>query len=226
MIVGNGLIANSVKGKFDDENFIVFASGVSNSKEQNDNQYDRELLLLKQVILDNPNKKLIYFSSCSVESNKNTKYHEHKLRVESFIVDMTRNYIILRLPNIVGRPSNNNQLVNYFYYSLINDKEISININYVRHLIDVNDLPIIIDKLKSENRITLNVAFDNGININDLVRTIEEVAGKKFHIVNTIDDGNDYMIDNNQFLKLIVDDGEFNTKPKDIIKKYYTKNEN
>ena len=69
-IIGNGMIANSVKGKFYDENFVVFASGVSNSKEQNDNQYNRELSLLKQVILDNPNKKLIYFSSCSVESKK------------------------------------------------------------------------------------------------------------------------------------------------------------
>ena len=223
MIVGNGLIANSVKGKFDDENFIVFASGVSNSKEQNDNQYDRELLLLKQVILDNPNKKLIYFSSCSVESNKNTKYHEHKLRVESFIRDMTNNYIILRLPNIVGKPSNNNQLINYFYYSLIDGKEISININYVRHLIDVNDLPIIIDKLRNENRTTLNVAFNNGITISDLVRTIEGVVGKKFNHINTIDDSNDYTIDNNQFLELITDDSEFNTKPKNIIKKYYTK---
>lgn len=223
MIVGNGLIANSVKGKFDDENFIVFASGVSNSKEQNDNQYDRELFLLKQVILDNPNKKLIYFSSCSVESNKNTKYHEHKLRVESFIEDISNDYIILRLPNIVGRPYNNNQLVNYFYYSLIDGKEISININYVRHLIDVNDLPIIVDKLKSESRTKLNVAFNNGININDLVKTIEVVVGKKFNRVNIIDDGNDYTIDNNQFLKLVTDDSEFNTKPKNIIKKYYTK---
>ena len=108
---------------------------------------------------------------------------------------------------------------------MIYGKEITININYVRHLIDVNDLPTIIDKLRSESGVTLNVAFNNGITINDLVRTIEEVVGKKFNRVNTINDENDYTVNNDQFLKKIIDDNEFNTKPKDIIKKYYTKNE-
>jgi nucleoside-diphosphate-sugar epimerase len=226
MIVGNGLIANSVKNKVNDEELIIFASGVSNSKEMEDKEYNKELSLLEQVILENPNKKLIYFSSCSVESTINVRYNQHKLNVESFIKNVTDNYIILRLPNVVGRPSKNNQLINYFYYSLINESEITINANYIRHLVDVDDLPTIINKLKNENRVTLNVAFNNGITVSELVSVIEEIVGIKFKKISTVSGVNDYVIDNNHFLKLVVNDKDYNTEPKHIIKKYYTKNEN
>lgn len=223
MIIGNGLIAKSMRGKINDDKLIIFASGVPNSKEQNDDEYNRELLLLEKIILENPNKKLIYFSSCSVASTNNVKYNQHKLNVESFIRNSTNNYIILRLPNIVGPPSKNNQLINYFYYSLINDDEMSINVNYIRHLIDVDDLSLIVDKLKNENEVTLNVAFNNGIKVGELLTIIEEVVGKKFKNIDIVNDKNDYVIDNGLFLKLIVNDEDFNTNPKNIIKKYYTK---
>lgn len=223
MIIGNGLIAKSMRGKINDDKLIIFASGVPNSKEQNDDEYNRELLLLEKIILENPNKKLIYFSSCSVASTNNVKYNQHKLNVESFIRNSTNNYIILRLPNIVGPPSKNNQLINYFYYSLINDDKMSINVNYIRHLIDVDDLSLIVDKLKNENEVTLNVAFNNGIKVGELLTIIEEVVGKKFKNIDIVNDKNDYVIDNGLFLKLIVNDEDFNTNPKNIIKKYYTK---
>lgn len=226
MIIGNGLIAKSVRGKINDDELIIFASGVSNSKEQNDEEYKRELSLLEKIILENPNKKLIYFSSCSVVSSNNVKYNRHKLNVESFIRNSTKNYIILRLPNIVGLPSKNNQLINYFYYSLVNDDEMSINVNYIRHLIDVDDLSLIVDKLKNENEVTLNVAFNNGIKVGELLTIIEEIVGKEFKNIDIVNDKNDYVIDNGQFLKLIINSEDFNTNPKNIIKKYYTKNEN
>ena len=63
MIIGNGLIANSFLDS-DLNNIIIFASGVSNSKEENLLEFDREKKLLLRIIYENFNKKIVYFSTC------------------------------------------------------------------------------------------------------------------------------------------------------------------
>ena len=60
MIIGNGLIAKS----FENYNLdcIIFASGVSSSKEKSRDNFLREVNLLKETISNNPDKKIVYFS--------------------------------------------------------------------------------------------------------------------------------------------------------------------
>ena len=41
MVIGNGLIANQFKSYNNDENILIFASGVSNSSEVNDIEFIR-----------------------------------------------------------------------------------------------------------------------------------------------------------------------------------------
>ena len=57
MIIGNGLIAKS----FENYNLdcILFASGVSSSKEKSRDNFLREVNLLKETISNNPDKKII-----------------------------------------------------------------------------------------------------------------------------------------------------------------------
>ena len=57
MIVGNGLIASSFI-KHDNDDVIIFASGVSNSLETNQDKFDREIDLLKSY-MNIRDKKLI-----------------------------------------------------------------------------------------------------------------------------------------------------------------------
>jgi hypothetical protein len=65
MIIGNGLISSVFLNS--DENYdkyIIFASGVSNSKETDSEKFAREKNLLSTAIKNNENNlKLIYFSS-------------------------------------------------------------------------------------------------------------------------------------------------------------------
>ena len=49
MIIGNGLIAKSLQ-EIDSENVLFFASGVSNSLETRDSEFEREYFLLKETI--------------------------------------------------------------------------------------------------------------------------------------------------------------------------------
>lgn len=87
MIVGNGLIANSFKkSKISFEEYIIFASGVSNSQEQENQEFERE----KKNILSykKSTKKFIYFSSIPTildPSQKDLKYVKHKLEMEKLI---------------------------------------------------------------------------------------------------------------------------------------------
>ena len=56
MIIGNGVIANSMV-KIDSDELLIFAFGVSNSKNIDINKFNREKKLLIETIKNNKNKK-------------------------------------------------------------------------------------------------------------------------------------------------------------------------
>ena len=67
MVVGTGSLANVFLSKFEKNNdVLIYASGVSDSTEKNKVNFDREKNLLINSIKNNPEKKLIYFSSIFV----------------------------------------------------------------------------------------------------------------------------------------------------------------
>ena len=59
MIIGNGIIANSLK-QIDSENTLFFASGVSNSLETRTAEFEREFTLVQKNISENPDKNFVY----------------------------------------------------------------------------------------------------------------------------------------------------------------------
>jgi nucleoside-diphosphate-sugar epimerase len=227
MIVGTGLIANAFsKGNFDHTNFIIFASGVSNSREERIEEYEKELTLLTNTLNDNQDKKLIYFSSCNITSADTSVYLQRKELIENYIKRNVLNHLILRLPNVVGHSTNRFQLLNYFYFTLLEQKDLTVKVNYIRHLLDVDDLPKVMELLTTlqiEASI-LNVAFDNGIKVKNIIEILEVAVGLRFKNIKEDNGENDYLINNNTFLQYVKDLNQFNTKPEDIIKKYYSKN--
>jgi len=65
MVVGNGLLANTFKSYSDNEDVIIFASGVSNSGCVDPEQFKRESNLVAKY---KTSKKLfVYFSTSSIE---------------------------------------------------------------------------------------------------------------------------------------------------------------
>lgn len=78
MVIGNGLIGSAFKDYKDDENIIIFASGVSSSTEYRQEEFDREKTLLSKTMEENPEKCIVYFTSFLSENEDQRKYVEHK----------------------------------------------------------------------------------------------------------------------------------------------------
>ena len=139
MIVGNGIIANIFRSNFNDDTYLIFAFGVSDSTEENINEFNREEKLLLEMIDKYPNLKLIYFSSifCGLKFDR---YYTHKMKMESLIIKNSKDFLIFRLPQVIGNGGNNKNLFNFFIDSIRNDKVLKIKKNTQRSLIDIDDV--------------------------------------------------------------------------------------
>jgi len=114
MIIGTGLIAQAFIQHFeDDPNVIIFASGVSNSRENRSQAFLRERQMLIEAL--SFQKMLVYFSTCSVcdPELQTSPYVMHKKEMEVFVAHSAKDYAIFRLPQVVGETPNPNTLTNY-----------------------------------------------------------------------------------------------------------------
>ena len=180
MIVGKGLIASGFhSSKKDYTNYVIFASGVSNSKETNNSEYNREKELLLKIINDNKQLKIIYFSSVLVNKTKN-KYYQNKLDIENIIKSNSDNYIIFRIPQVIGNNGNPENLVNYIKNSIISETEITIDKNIERSLLDVDDLVTIVDYCKDKVSCEiLTISEVKKIKVFTLCNLIGKILNKK-----------------------------------------------
>ncbi len=92
LVIGNGDIAKAIVPK---PGFLYFASGVSNSQETRESEYEREKRLLLSQEHD---YRLVYFSSLSVFYGSG-RYQHHKRHMED-VVRTFPNWNIVRLGNI------------------------------------------------------------------------------------------------------------------------------
>jgi nucleoside-diphosphate-sugar epimerase len=180
MIIGKGLIGSGFRNSvFDYSDFIIFASGVSNSNENIDAEYIREKDLINKTIKDNKNLKFIYFSSI-LAGIVNNKYYNQKLENEKLIKINCSNYIIFRVPQIIGNLGNSNNLINHFKDCITNKKEIIIYKNTQRSLIDIEDLVDVVNYCKDKvNCQILNFSYVKKIEVLDLCNFIGDILKQK-----------------------------------------------
>ena len=153
MVIGNGLVARRFELYNSEDNFLVFASGVSNSKTKNTEAYNREMKLLKDSIQKYNTKSLIYFSTCSIydPQEKESAYVQHKLQIENFIQTRVKQYHIFRISNLAGISSNPNTLLNFFFNHVKNGVNFDLWTNACRNIIDVDHTYLIIDHILKHN---------------------------------------------------------------------------
>ena len=90
------------------------------------------------------------------------------------------------MPNLVGLSHNPNTLTNYFADSLKQDRQIKLNQNAIRHLIDVSDLSNILNEINSKygkNKLTVNVETDRPLSAHKILSLLEVITGKKAQII-------------------------------------------
>lgn len=135
MIIGNGDIASVLS---DRKNRLYFASGVSNSAETRESEYQREIdLLVKQ----NLTQHIVYFSSLCVFYS-NTRYASHKRQMEG-LVSAFKTYTIIRLGNITWG-INPHTIINYFRSKIAQGEAVEVKDVY-RYVVDKEEFLYWID---------------------------------------------------------------------------------
>ncbi len=174
MIIGSGLLSKAFKKKEDKfKDYIIFASGVSSSRQVKVSEFDREKELLLSTIIKHNDLTFIYFSCILINDNKyKNKYYLHKYEMEKLIKAHTKKYIIFRIPQIVGCGGNSDNLFNYMRDALLSNKTIGIS-GEIRSIIDVEDLVEIVSYCKGvSSRKIISVAGIKSLSVIKLVYLI------------------------------------------------------
>src|SRR3990167_2748401 len=163
-IIGDGDIASVLPDRKD---LLFFASGVSNSQETRESEYQREQdLLLKQE----RGWHIVYFSSLSVFYSK-TRYASHKLDIEYLVKKHFDNYTIIRLGNITWGV-NPHTIINYFREKVKRGETL-----------DIQDTQrYVIDKDEFLHWINLIPGWNCEMNITGQPLTIKEIINKYVYL--------------------------------------------
>lgn len=182
MVTGNGMIAKAFESYLHQQDFVIFASGVSNSVNASDEAFARELKLVSDTIKKSNGKLFVYFSTCSITdlAMQSTAYVQHKIKVEDFIISNYSPYIIFRLTNPVGNTKNTNTVVNYLVKHIIKNEKFSIWKNASRNIIDMDDVYTICNEILQKKLFTdaiLNIASPVNYPVPFIIKTIEKHVG-------------------------------------------------
>ena len=183
MIVGNGLIANAFKNEHLPSDALIFASGVSNSKETDLTQFRRELDLLNQTIQENKERRLVYFSTASVldQEMASEPYVIHKLQCEELIRKSCERHLIVRVTNVVGNSGNPHTVFKFFTDHIRNETSFELWTRACRNLVDIDDVARIVAALLADGIAAQTFLLANPTNhaVTELVKLLENKLNKK-----------------------------------------------
>lgn len=183
MVIGNGLVAKAFELYKNEDDFVIFASGVSNSSEKNTEPFEREKKLLLDTITKYPTSRLVYFSTCSIydQEMSHSNYVLHKMELEKLIQENAFSWNIFRISNLIGNTENPNTILNYLYFHIIQQQHFTIWKGAERNIIDMDDAYNIIQTILKETTNT-NQIFDianlHNYNIEIIVKAIESIVDK------------------------------------------------
>lgn len=207
MVIGNGLIAKRFSSYSNDERFLAFASGVSNSKTTDAGLYKREADLLLQSLDANTGKIFIYFSTCSFYDNEEQQsaYVLHKKAMEELIRERSTHYHIFRISNLAGRTSNPNTILNFFFNHIAGHIPFSLWVNTWRNLIDIDDAFTIMDHIIQNNLFKnsiVNIANTENYPVTAIVSAIEKALDLQADYT-AINKGHFFSIDTSAILPVL-----------------------
>lgn len=183
-VIGNGMIAQRFSKYLYQKDVVIFASGVSNSKEIHLAPYIRERALVESTLARLTNQLFVYFSTSSVNDpiEQNTPYIKHKLAIEQLIKTKAPNYLIIRASNVVGGLGNRHTVLNYFWEHIQQGKSFAVWQYASRNLIDLDDLYMAVEQALTSSAYknqTLTLVNPHSIEPLQLVRAIETYSGRQ-----------------------------------------------
>lgn len=229
MIIGDGLIGSAFSATaqlYTDA--VIFARGVSDSNETSDKAFNREERLLLRILADNKDKLSVYFSTCHTnkKTSVETPYFRHKLKMESHVKKHPE-FLIIRLPNVIGAEGNPNNLVNFLFKKIHSNESVDIWKNTRRNIIDIEDAAAIINQLlgKKISNKTITVASTVNYSIEEIINEISDFVNLRPEL-NKIEKSPNEAIYPSEIVRKIISELDLNMDQKylrRILEKYYTK---
>lgn len=181
MVEGSGLIANAFMGDYkDDDRYLIYARGISNSKETDEAEFRRDEELLRESLSKNKDKHIVYFSTITDSSSDKVRYAVHKKLMETIILASGNDYTILNIPQVIGNGGNKNSLINFIVRSIKNGETLNIYSKTWKALLDVEDLKKIVDislKIRNDKNIYLPIPYIEKKLVYDIVFMIASELG-------------------------------------------------
>ncbi|WP_018619565.1 NAD-dependent epimerase/dehydratase family protein [Spirosoma luteum] len=184
MLVGDGMIARRFRAYADRNDVVLFASGVSNSKETRPEPYARERHLVEDTLRQAPGCLFVYFSTASIADpiEQGSPYVMHKMALEELIKEQASAYLIIRASNVVGGPGNPHTILNFFVDRIRRQESFTIWQHAVRNVIDIDDLYQLVSGCIADASTwnqTLVVANPYSVSPLVIVQAIERHTGQK-----------------------------------------------
>jgi dTDP-4-dehydrorhamnose reductase len=124
-------------------------------------------------------EKLIYFSTN--RSHLNSPYFSHKKNMEDLISKNFDNYLIFKLPQIIGNGGNDDNFFNYFKKKIESREKIDVIDSY-RSLLDVSDLRKICDYCLALNREIITISQIQKSKVIEIVGYIADNLNTKVYL--------------------------------------------
>jgi len=184
MVVGSGMIASALSCYKAEEGVLIFASGVSNSRETSETAFQRERALLETNLKQRRDTLFVYFSTTSIHDPDlvSSPYVLHKLAMERLVRFTANRYLIFRCSEVVGRGGNRANVVNFFHSRISNDESFDLWVNASRRLIDVEDVVASVTEVidvGAPAQGTILLTVDQLTHVEDIVAALEQTTGKK-----------------------------------------------
>jgi hypothetical protein len=201
IVHGGGMMASAIRST-EGITGAVFAAGVSNSMEIDHLEYTREKKDLRTFIDNNSNKKIIYLSSY-IARDGTSRYAQHKRQMELMIEEKANDFLVLRLPQVVGRTMNRT-LISYFVNAAKIREKLTIQRNAFRSLVDVTDVGRIISLFnqKKVTREVIAVGPLKPLRVLYIIENIESILQVKIDFT-LVDDGDRQTGDLSRALELL-----------------------
>ena len=184
MVIGSGMLAKAFESYKHNDSVVVFASGVSNSKETSINEFNREYELLRNTLDKAGKRTIVYFSTFNLylKEEVGSPYCQHKIKLEKYIEKRASKYYIFRLGHVVGAEGNPKNIIRFLYEAVKTQRLFHLWANAERNLIDIDHVysicNLIIEKNIFRNSI-INICNKTNISVLNIVQEIELLIGHK-----------------------------------------------
>ncbi len=207
MVIGQGAIANRFQVYALQSTYIIYAGFIHDSTIQNLEAMYNEESRLDALISQSPIETIVYFSSCSVldKNESQSLYVKHRIRMENLLEKSKCNYLIIRLPQIIGLGDESTSLINYLVDAIRNNKPFKIWKNAQKNIIDIDDVYSIVQEILNKKTYfnkTINIASPRKTSILDIVQKIEVFFNLKANY-ELVDRGTDFELNIEETVEII-----------------------